>query len=339
MSEDRTQAASPRRRQQARQRGLVARSPDLTSAVGLLAAVVLLGTCGGDLIAALVAAVREPLTEPMLDPTEVVGHLRHLAGTLAAPLGGIIGGVVVAMIAAHQVQTGGLWAPALLAPDLSRFSGGSGDDPGARIGRGVWSVVKAGVVVSVATWVIRADLPAYIHLASLDAANLTMASGVLLRRLAYALALASLPMGLVDFWLQYRRLEERLQMSSEEQREEQKAVDGDPAHRTRRRNQARKQQRNPTQTLEGAALVLTGPLGLAVVVTGEPPPGRIQVRETVRGLAGSALCRSADRAGISRVESAHLAQYLALARASGLPMPPDLAAELARIWPQRVDHE
>lgn len=337
MSEDRTQAASPRRRQQARERGLVARSPDLTTAVGLLTAVVLLGTCGGDLIAALIAAVREPLTAPMLDPSEVVGHLRHLAWSLAVPLGGIVGGVVVAMIAAHQVQTGGLWAPALLAPDLSRFRAGSGDGPGARIGRGMWSVVKAGVVIGVAAWIIRADLPSYLHLASLDAANLPLASGVLLRRLAYALALASLPMGLVDFWLQHRRIEERLQMSSEEQREEQKAIDGDPAHRARRRNQARNQRRDPTRTLDGAALVLTGPLGLAVVVAGEPPPGRIQVRETVRGVAGSALRRSADRAGVLQVESARLAQHLALGRASGLSLPPDLAAELARIWPVRVD--
>lgn len=337
MSEDRTQAASPRRRQQAREQGLVARSPDLTTAVGLLAAVVLLGVQGGDLVAVLIAAVREPLTAPMLDPSEVVSHLRHLAWSLAVPLGGIIGGVVVAIIAAHQVQTGGLWTPALLVPDLSRFSAGSGADPRARIGRGAWSVVKAGVVIGVAARAVQADLPAYIHLANLDAASLTLASGVLLRRLAYALALVTLPLGLVDFWLQHRRFEERLRMSSEEQREEQKAVDGDPAHRARRRDQARKQWRDPARTLEGAALVLTGPLGLAVVVAGEPPPGRVQVREIVRGAAGSALRRSADRAGIRQVESAKLARHLALGRASGLTMPPDLAAELARIWPQRVE--
>ena len=46
MSEDRTQPPSKRRRQMARQHGQAAHSPELTAAVGWLAAVVLLGFCG-----------------------------------------------------------------------------------------------------------------------------------------------------------------------------------------------------------------------------------------------------------------------------------------------------
>ena len=61
MSEDRTQGPSKQRRQQAWERGLVAHSPELTGAVGLLAASALLAIWGDDLTAALLGLVREPL--------------------------------------------------------------------------------------------------------------------------------------------------------------------------------------------------------------------------------------------------------------------------------------
>ena len=54
MSEDRTQEPSKRRRLEARERGQVARSPELTGAAGLLAASALLGIWGDDLALALV---------------------------------------------------------------------------------------------------------------------------------------------------------------------------------------------------------------------------------------------------------------------------------------------
>src|SRR4051794_21875079 len=101
MSEDRTRAPSKRRRQLARERGLVARSPELTAAAGLLAAVVLLGVWGDDLGSALVAAVREPwLGTPSVsaDLSEVVDRLRRLALGVATPLGAIVVGVLVATL-------------------------------------------------------------------------------------------------------------------------------------------------------------------------------------------------------------------------------------------------
>ena len=49
MSEDRTQPASKRRRQLAREQGQAAHSPELTAAAGWLVAVLLLGFWGGDL--------------------------------------------------------------------------------------------------------------------------------------------------------------------------------------------------------------------------------------------------------------------------------------------------
>ena len=73
MSEERTQAPTRRRRQQARERGHVARSSDLTSGAGLLAAVVLIGAFGEALTLGLIGAIRAPLERADLTLTLSAG--------------------------------------------------------------------------------------------------------------------------------------------------------------------------------------------------------------------------------------------------------------------------
>lgn len=347
MSEERTQAPSRRRRELARQRGLVARSPELTAAVGLLAAVVLLGAWGGDLSAALVRLVREPLEAGVgnlvLDARAGawVDRMRASAAAVALPLGAIVGGVVLAMVAAHQVQTGGLWAPGLLAPDPARLWAGSGGAPGERLTRGLWGLLRAAALVAVAVWAIRADLPAMAALQRLEGPSLARAAAAVLKGFAYALGLTLLALGLVDFAWQYRRLEARLRLSPEEHREEQRSADGDPEVRARRLRQARDRLSGPREALAGAALVVTGPGPLAVLLGGDPPPGRVTIRLTARGASAASLRRAAGRTGLPCVESPRLARWFAEARtggtgpARGPTLPAELAAELAAAWPDR----
>src|SRR5437868_818504 len=124
MSEDRTQAPTARRRQMARERGQAAHSPELTAAAGLLGAAAALEVWGEGLAASMLALVREPLTTAVpvaADAVEVVGRLRHLAGGVAGPLLGILGASAATALAAHQAQVRGLWAPGLVAPDVSRL--------------------------------------------------------------------------------------------------------------------------------------------------------------------------------------------------------------------------
>src|SRR4051812_2058351 len=131
MAEERTQTPSQKRREEARQRGLVARSPALSAAAGLLAAVVLLGVWGDDLFVSLLGLVRESLSDvpsSAADLSEIVLRLRSLAARLALPCGVILWGGMAVTLAVHQLQVGGLWLPGLLAPDPARlwsFGGGS----------------------------------------------------------------------------------------------------------------------------------------------------------------------------------------------------------------------
>jgi flagellar biosynthesis protein FlhB len=343
MSEDRTQEPSKRRRVEARERGQVARSPELTGAAGLLAASALLGIWGDDLALALLALVRDSWSGDLMvsgGPVEVVARLRESAWGVAGPLLGILGGAAVAALLAHQAQVGGLFAPALIAPDPTRLwslrldEEGAGSALSAKVGRGAWSVVKAAVVVGVAAWVIRSDLIGLQRLARLEPRDLAKASGGMLRSMAFALALATLALGLVDFALQYRRFEAMMRMTPDEHREDLKAADGDPALRSRRRKQAQALRGDAPELFAGASLAVFGASGLIVILAGGPPPRRITIRSSANGATGKRLRQSADKAAVPTLEAPALA--LALARHRSPVVPPELMAALASEWPSDV---
>ena len=238
MSEDRTQEPSKLRRQQARERGQVAHSAELTGSVGLLAAVVMLGFWGNAITAALVALVREPLNgTPIIsaDPSEVVARLRQLAFGVIWPLLPVVGGFVLGGDrGGTRRRCKGSGCPA--CSRLTRLdSGPSGKARGSSLAAavGVWSLIKAVAIVAVAAWSIRHGWLDFQRFGAMDTPALARAVGGTLWLLVTWLATATLVLGLIDFALQYRRYEDLLRTTSEEHREDQRSAEGDPAPRSK----------------------------------------------------------------------------------------------------------
>lgn len=340
MSEDRTQAPSSRRRQMARERGQAAHSPELTGAVGLLAASAALAVWGDGLGEALAAVVREPLHAApavSIDAAEVVARLRQLAVGVARPLLPVLVTSASAALAAHQAQTGLLWSPGLLAPDPSRlWAAGQGGGFAGRAARGLWALAKTAAVVAVAAWVIRGDWSTFPRLGGLDAPDLARASGRALRRLALSLAAATLALGLVDYALQSFRFEALLRLTPDEHREDLRSMEGDPALRAQRRRLARSRRGDADDLLAGASLVLTGASGLTVVLAGGSPPRPVSVRSIVAGASGDRIRRAAESARLPTVDAPDLARRLARRRPPNLPPTPELLAEIAHLWPSLI---
>ena len=336
MSEDRTQAPTARRRLLAREGGQAARSGELSAAAGLLAASAALSVCGGSLASALLGLVGEPLSAALpvsAEASEVVARVRHAAVGVAGPVLAVVGASAAGAFAAHQAQVRGLWAPGLLAPDPARlWAAGQGGGLVERAGRGLWSVAKAAVVVVVAAWVVSSGWEEFSRLSALDTPELAAACGRALTRLALVLAAATLALGLVDFGLQWQRLETMLRLTPDEQREEVRSMEGDPALRARRRRIARSWRGGHDEILAGASLILTGASGLTVVLGGGPPPRRVSIRSILTGPAGERLRRDADAAHYPRVEAHDLARRLARRRPPGLPPTAALVEEIAAAW-------
>lgn len=339
MSDERTQAPTQRRRQQARESGLVAHSPELTRAAGLLTIVVLLGCWGDDLALGMIDLIQGALTHPMtrLDGVDaVVEHLRDAAWRVLAPLVGIVGGAMLTMVLAHQAQVGGLWAPSRLAPDLSRLGlGWGGPDLAGATSRVAWSLCKALIVIGLGAWSFQRHARELGQLGEGGPAAVAVAASGLVLDLAWWLAVAALLIGAVDYGLVWRRVEERLRQTPDEHREELKAADGDPALRSRRRALAQRWRVDAGAALPGATLGLVGPGGVFVVLGGGPPPARVEVRHIARGATAVLVRREAERAGVPIVTAPALARHFALGRREGSVLPPRLMDELMGIWPGR----
>ena len=342
MAEDRTQEPSIRRRLLARERGQVARSPELTGASALLAASALLWCWGEELSARLIHLIRGlwlgDLGVPAQGeaPVDLVALVRGALTGVAVPTLGILGGSVAAAILAHQAQVGGLFAPGLLAPDPSRLWHLSLDEEGGegwlgRAGRGTWSLIKTAVVVGVATLVIQLHLRDFFALSHADPQSMAHAAGALIRSTALTLALATAVLGLVDYALQRQRFEAMLRMTPDEHREDLRSADGDPALRARRRNLAKSLRGDAPELLAGASLTITGPSDLAIVLAGGPPPRKVSIRSSAHGAAGQKLRKAAVALNLPLVEAPALAQALARLRTPVLP--PELLPMLRDAWP------
>ncbi len=343
MSEDRTQPPSKRRRQLAREQGQVAHSPELTAAAGWLVALIMLGICGGDLVRGLIELTRRPLAgDPAVwvDSSSLVPHVRGQVLAVAVPLGMILSGFAAGALATHQLQVRGLWAIGLIAPDPARlWIVGRSGRLAAGFERIVWAVIKTLVLMTVLLWAIRAQWAGLLRRGDLEFPSLAGAAGLALLQPATVLAIVLLVVGLVDYVLRYVRFEAMLWTTPEEQREDQRVMEGDLSLRAKRRRLARAWRGDAPELLAGASLVIGGTGGLTVVLAGGPPPRRVTVRTVAQGNTGLQVRRSTYAAKLPQLDAADLARRLAQHAASGLPLPlalpPELVAELAAVWPMK----
>src|SRR4051794_29173737 len=341
MSEDRTQPPSKRRRQLAREQGQVAHSPELTAAAGWLVALILLGYQGDHLARGLIALVRSPLTgapEIRADAPGLVAHIRGQVLAMAAPLGVILAGFAVGAIAAHQLQVRGLWAVALLAPDPARLWGlGRGVNLAAGFERLTWALLKALVLAGVSAWAVRAGWGELQRLGELEPAALSASAGHAFLRPAGGFGAVMLLLGLADYGLRYMRFEAMLRTTPQEQREDQRVMDGDHSLRAKRRRLARAWRGDAPELLSGASVILTGRNGLTLVLAGGPPPRKVTVRTAAQGNTGLQLRRSASSARLPSIDAPALALRLARHASSGSPLPlavpAELMGEVAAAWP------
>jgi flagellar biosynthetic protein FlhB len=288
-------------------------------------------------------SVRRSAREASNAPPEAIGTMirdRALACFTCLAIVGVA--VTTGCLLAHQLQAGGLWAPSRLAPDIGRLwrPGRGGDAEGrftARLGEGIAqflaSAVRAAVLVGAAGVAFWANGGLAPLAGRPDMRTLLSVSAARIVAPLAALAAVALVIGLVDYGLKRLKFDRMLQTTPDEQRAEQKAIDGDPAVRSRRAQLARSWLRDPGEMLAGTAMVVTGKAGLTVLLAGSPPPGRVTVRTIARGIAASSLRHGAERAGVPLVPHAELADWFASSRAARRPLPPRLAAELMAHWP------
>lgn len=253
MSGERSVAPSRRRIEQARAAGQVAHSRELTAAAALGLALLVWGLLAGPISQGLLDLVRLPshdFSTVVLDPAAAASLITSAARRVLLPVAGILAGGLVGALLAHHLQTAGLFVPSLAMPDpqrlgmLGRGLAGAGHDsdgidwPG-RFGPIAGQIARLTLVGLVLLATLRAGWPPLLAAMEQPWPIGLAAAASLVRSALGRIALALLFTGIVDFGLQWRRWRVRLQATPQEHRDEQRALEGDPAIRSRRQSSAR----------------------------------------------------------------------------------------------------
>jgi len=337
---ERTEEATPRRLQEARNEGHVARSADCAAAIVLLGAVLIVWAGAVPAMSKFAALLRAGLEEIPDAAAASAGQtsewsLSALAAAAGIALPLLLGAWLIAY-ASHFVQIGWLFAPAVLQPRLGRISPLNG---WRRIA-GAHALVKAGMdsakVLAVFAVVIASvieKIDEIVALANLELGPGLVVLGGLLLGLALRLALVLLLLGAIDLAWQKWKYRRGLRMNRLEIREELKQTEGDPG--TRRRRHRMQQQiavQRLASTVPRAHVIVTNREHISIAIQYDERTMRAP-RVVAKGQEYAALRiqRIAVEHGIPVLERKGLARALYKSIEVGKEVPPDYYRAVAEI--------
>lgn len=336
---EKTEQPTAKRLQEARDRGQLARSRELTTAAVMIACTAVLLVQGGPMAAALGRVLAGGLAidrERLLDPSQLTGALG------AAVVDGLLAIVPVLLVAtiasllAPLALGGWVFSGAGLVPKFDRLNPVSG------LGRvfsanGLVELVKAllkfvvvGAIAGGVVWWLMRDMVAL--------GSLPTAAGI--GRAAHLLALAFLLMscGLaviaaVDAPWQWWHHRQQLMMTREEVREEFKESEGRPEVKSRIRDLQRKySKRRMMADVPRADVVVTNPTHYAVALKYDPQKMRApRVLAKGRDLIALEIRKLAEASRVPVFESPTLARVLHGSTDLGREIPAGLYLAVAQV--------
>jgi flagellar biosynthetic protein FlhB len=336
---DRNAAATPYKLQKAREKGQVARSADLVSALVFATAAVYLAARGREDFQAHVRLQRS-LLRHLLDGAQNAAPwpaIAHLLEVLLWSLAPFFLFVALAAIVASLIQTGAVFSVEPLKADFDRLNPASGAKrvfSGRTLFDTARALVKLALLSLVAWQALAALLPQFHRLAHQAPAAI---AGMLvedLGALALKLALLMLFVALLDLAWSRREFARKMRMSQRELKEENRHREGDPRIRARLR-ELRREMRRRSKSLQQARhadFMLANPTHLTVAmryVHGEMAAPQLSAKGA--GQLAGRLRRLAARHDIPVIVNAPLARRLFREVELSGQVPQDLYAEVAAI--------
>ena len=268
MAGERTEAPTPKRLRDARQKGDVAHSDEVVSIGVLLLAVLALRFLGPQLWNSMAAILAQDLGHPVPELTRESAQqlARESAWRMIQALLPLLALLAVAAIALNIVQTGPLLAGARIRPQLSRVNPGAGLkrivswDGAFRL---VKSLLKFAIVAVVVGLTLRGQ---FCDLAGLGIGAATAKLAALGFDIAFRAAGVLFLLALADYAWQRRQHLKRLRMTRHELKQELKETDGDPQIKAAIRRRRQQLLNRMIAAVKTADVVVTNPTHYAVAL-------------------------------------------------------------------------
>lgn len=333
-SGERSEKATDRHLREAKQKGKLSRSQDLTAWLGIAAAaiampaVIAAGTASGtEQLILLSTAMRHPT------PTAALEALVRGLGSVLPTLGVMLAAVVVVTLIGSMVQGGlrvrrmkGRFEQFNIVAGVRRVFGMQALWEGAK------ALLKT-AAIALALWAVVAGLLPV--LAASGAQSITQllgtasegAVGLLQAAIAVGIALAA-----IDVFVVMRRNRKHTRMTKREVRDEHKSSEGDPLIRSQRRSRQLAMSRNRMITaVAGSDVVLVNPTHIAVALRYEVGRSAPKVVAKGAGVIAERIREKATEAGVPMVRDIMLARALHAACELGQEIPADLYTAVAQV--------
>ncbi len=335
---EKTEPASPRRLEQAREEGQVPQSRELSAFLVLIAGSGALWAGGSWLAQRISGAVSRGLTfgrDEAFDTTALPALFLQEAGEALATLGPLLLILVVAALAGPFTMGGLNFSSKALAPDWTRL------DPLKGFGRMfsmhsvgelVKGILKALLVGGVVVWVVLHEKDQVFALigqpveAGLHAMGQTILFSTLVIVASMTLIVA------LDVPFQLWQYHSKLRMTKEEVRKEMKEMEGDPQLKARIRSQQREiARRRMMAAVPKAQVVVTNPTHFAVALAYDERMPAPRVVAKGRGAIAQRIREIAQEHGVPLLEAPPLARALYAHTDLDQTIPPALFRAVAEV--------
>jgi len=336
---DKTEKATPKRREEARKKGQVAKSADLNGAVVLLAALLALSAFGPAMIERIEESMRIVLalvaTPDVVSREGVGGILSAVFGGAARSAGPVIAVCAFTGVAINVVQTGIRPTPGAIKPDFKKLNPMTGFKNLFGM-RAVFetgkNLAKVGLVGAIAALAVFPKLDELAALVGMPPALMLpmLASNVL--HVAQRAAVAYLFIAFVDFGWQRYRHEKSLKMGKQDVKDEFKGQMLPQEIRMAQRRRARElANARMMDAVPTADVVVTNPTHFSVALRYDSAaPAPIVVAKGTDHVAFK-IREVATQAGVSIVPDPPLARTLHASVEIGQMIPEELFQAVAHL--------
>jgi flagellar biosynthetic protein FlhB len=271
-AQEKTEEATPRRRQEARRKGTVARSTDLTGALVLLALAIVLpsafGIAGGGLVEGLNQGLaRIPST---LDLPAAARFAWAVTGPAMAGLAMIAGVAMIVGVAVNFVQVGFVLSLQPMNPTYEKIDPLQGMKrllSARSLFEGGKTVVKGLLFGGIAFHAIYTRWPDILSMGALEPLGAVAVLGSVLQTVLVRVGIAWLALAAVDYLFQRKQTEKQLLMSKQELRQEMKEQEGSPELKAAQSQRRRKLSRGRlADKVKGADVVVVNPTHYALAI-------------------------------------------------------------------------
>jgi flagellar biosynthesis protein FlhB len=338
--EERTEKPTPKHRKRAREKGQVARSPDLGGAIVVITGLFALSLMGPQIVTAGAATFREVFGE-IANParaTSAAGldELMHSAlSTIGLALAPVAAACMAAGLLAGVAQVGFKPTPQALKPDFRRINPASGLKnllgPNA-VFEALKTVAKVAVVGAVAALALLPGLTGLASIVGISAVGLGGLSASKAFAVAEHATFAYLLIGLIDYAWKRHRHEQQLKMTKQQVKDENRqygvSVEVKAALRRRQMQAARARM---MAAVPDADVVVANPTHFAVALTYDGSRTAPEVVAKGKDLIAAQIKRVAEEHGVPVVSDPPLARALHASVEIGQVIPEELYAAVARV--------